>query len=83
MGEVLVLVGAETSKHTRGRGGGHSALPHALLTLTVAHLQTLDPGVALLGAAGEAVGTELLRYFGEDVAIVRVASDAPLHLSTG
>ena len=34
--------------------------PHVLLTLPVVGLQPFDPGVALPGAAGVAVGAELL-----------------------
>ncbi len=58
-------------------------LPHVLLTLPIGGLQPFDPGVALLCAAGVAVGAEFLRYLGENVTVVRVASYPLLDLNQG
>lgn len=64
-------------------GGGARLLPDALPALPVVAFQPFDPGVALLRGARVAIGAELLRNFGEDVSVVRVSPDAPLHLSGG
>lgn len=58
-------------------------LPHVFLTQPIVGLQPFDPGMALLCTAGVAVGAQFLRYFGEDVAVVRVTPYALLDLNVG
>lgn len=51
--------------------------------MPVGGFQAFDPGVALPCTAGVAVGGQLLRYFGENVTVVWVASHALLDLNVG